>query len=102
MAEATDLKNGNILKNDLIEQLIKYFETDTLLYWDSIGTELRKKQEENWDPALHIFSSKMNLPLLKVTDSLFGLQQDEILTDRLVNFMNELDNFQLAGKKIVS
>lgn len=100
MAEASDLKNGNILKNDLIKDLAKYLETDTLLYWDSFGTDLRLKQEENWGPAINLFSSVMKLPTLKVTDSLFELRQDEILTSSFIKFMNELEVFQLAGKRI--
>lgn len=101
MAEASDLKNGIISKNHLMEQLIKYLETDTLLYWDSIGTDLRLKQQKNWGIALQRFSSMMNLPDLKVTDSLFELQQDEELKSKFVTFMSGQNHFQLAGIKII-
>lgn len=100
MAEASDLKNGNILKNSLMEQLIKYLETDTLLYWDSIGTDLRLKQEKKWGAALQRFSSIMKLPNLQVTDSLFELEQDVEIKTKFISFMNGLDDFKLAGTKI--
>jgi chaperone required for assembly of F1-ATPase len=101
LAEASDLENGNISKNELIKELTKYLETDTLLYWDSVGTDLRLKQEENWGPAIRLFSSVMKLPSLKVTDSLFELRQDENLTSSFIKFMNELELYQLAGTRIV-
>ena len=101
MAEASDLKNEIISKNYLMEQLIKYLETDTLLYWDLNGTDLRLKQEQNWGIALQRFSSMMNLPDLKVTDSLFELQQDVELKSKFITFMNGLNDFQLAGTKII-
>lgn len=102
MAEASDLKNGNILKSNLVEQLVKYLETDTLLYWDSVGTDLRLKQEKKWAAALQRFSSIMKLPNLQVTDSLFVLEQDEEIKSKFISFMNELDDFQLAGTKFFS
>ena len=97
MAEASDLKNEKNFRSDLLEQLIKYLDTDTLLYWDAPRTELRFQQEKEWGVALQRFSSILKLPDFKVTDSLFELEQDEEIKSRLVYFMSRLDDFQLAG-----
>lgn len=91
------MAKGVISRNALQEELIKYLDTDTLLYWEEKGSELRLKQEENWGPALKLFSSKMNLPSLKTTDSLFELNQDGEIEVMFQNWMNNLNNFQLAG-----
>jgi chaperone required for assembly of F1-ATPase len=100
LAEAADLKNGNISNIFLAEQLVKYLETDTILYWDPIGTDLRLKQEKIWGSALKKFSSMMSLPQLQVTDSLFELEQDVEIKSKFTSFVLGLDQFQLAGIQI--
>lgn len=97
MAEASDLSKGIISRSALQEDLIKYLDTDTLLYWEDEGSELRLKQDEYWGPALKLFSSKMNLPSFQITDGLFELRQDEKIESSFKNWMETLNNFQLAG-----
>lgn len=99
LAEATDLKQKNISQEDLKQDILKYLETDTLFYWYYLGSELRLKQEFHWGNALNIFALKMDVPTLKFTDTLFGLQQDNLVVIKFIDFLKELDYFQLASIK---
>lgn len=76
-------------------------DTDTLLYWESsVRGELRLKQEEYWGSALQKFSSKMDLPALKITNSLFYVAQDEKILCEFDTFLSDLNEFQLASNQL--
>lgn len=94
------MKNGIISKASLKEDLGKYLDTDTLLYWESSSNELRLKQEEYWGVALQKFSSKMQIPPMKITDGLFYVAQDEKIRCEFDAFLNGLNEFQLASKQL--
>lgn len=98
MAEASDLKHENISKARIKEELTKFLDTDTLLYWESSGTPLRSKQEKYWGAALKEFSSEMKMPSLQITETLFEVHQDDLIKSRFDKFLSELNYFQLAGK----
>lgn len=81
-----------------MEDLRKYLDTDTLLYWESLGSELRSKQAEHWGTALQKFSTDMQVPALNITDGLFTVTQDEKTLRAFETFLNGLNEFQLASK----
>lgn len=91
------MKNGNISKAVLKADLQKYLDTDTLIYWDPIRSELRKDQEKYWGAALEKLSTKLELPTLNTTDGLLSVAQNQIVTREFATFLNNLNNFQLAS-----
>lgn len=92
------MESLKLQRSDIIEELKKYLETDTLIYWESEGSDLRMKQEKIWGEALDIFSKSLNLPKIRFTDGLFEVQQDYALSLNFTRFLISLNNFQLAGK----
>ena len=101
MAEAPDLSQKKLSQEDSKQDILKYLETDTIFYWDNVGSELRLKQEFHWGNALNIFALKMDVPNLKFTDTLFGLQQNNSVLIKFMDFLKELDYFQLASIRIL-
>lgn len=97
MAEAFDLKQKNISQVDTKQEILKYLETDTLFYWDYVGSEFRLKQELHWGKALKKFSLKMDTATLRFTDTFLSLKQDNAVIIKFFDFLNELDYFQLAS-----
>ena len=93
------MKQGNISKASLKEDLRKYLDTDTLLYWEPLGSDLRLKQEEYWGAALQKFSTKMGMPALNITDDLFIVSQEEHIISEFEAFLNSLCEFQLASNQ---
>jgi chaperone required for assembly of F1-ATPase len=87
------------LKSDLIDELCKYFNTDTLLYWDPEGSELREKQELYWRSALNKFSSHLNIDIIEITDNLFELKSNNYLKSHYIKVLERFDNFQLSGSR---
>ena len=97
MAEANDLKCGNISREILQDELKKYLNTDTLIYWEPKGSELRLNQEKYWGSALTLFSSKMNIPSFQTTDTLLAINQDDMINICFERFLNGLNDYELAS-----
>ena len=97
MAEAYDLKQGNISKASLKEDLRRYLDTDTLLYWNPSDKGLSSRQEELWGVALQKFSTKLQLPTLNITSDLFNMDQDTNIIHSFEAFLNDLNDSQLAS-----
>lgn len=80
------------------EELEKYLDTDTLVYWDEPGTQLRLKQEDSWSQALSSFSKCLGLPSIVHTDGFFAIEQPTEVIQSFQSFLDSLDHHQLASK----
>lgn len=82
----------------MYDDIFKYLTTDTLLFWEEESSLLREWQNDTWAKALLKLSQALKLPPFKVTDGIFQIQQDEKILHELSSFLEELSNYQLAGK----
>lgn len=65
----TALDNPNHLKKlDIINYLLSYAETDTVLFHNEAETDLFKLQTEHWDPLIEWFNKRYDTKLAKTTD----------------------------------
>lgn len=65
----TALDNPNKLtKLDIINYLLSFIETDTILFHNQAETGLYKLQMEHWDPMLEWFNERYNTNLVKTND----------------------------------
>ncbi len=93
----TCIDNPNKLtKERVIEQIIEYLQTDTLLYFDSNSVEkLEKLQETKWRPLVDWFNLKFKDINLKIS---YGLDVTSITDIQNSSFNKYLDkNFNLSS-----
>ncbi|KAG5683267.1 hypothetical protein PVAND_012557 [Polypedilum vanderplanki] len=65
----TAIDNPNHLtKDDIINYLLNYIETDTILFHSESEPDLFKLQQEQWDPIIEWFNERYNTDLKKSVD----------------------------------
>jgi len=82
-------------RQDIIEKMVEFAKTDSLLYWDTHG-ELAQKQEQLWGPILQWANKEINVRC-KTTDSLSVPRQNVCMSDNLRQFLNSLSDKELAA-----
>ena len=90
--------NERLSRSDVYDEVFKYLNTDTLLFWDEESSPLREWQNDVWSEALSKFSQTLNLPQFQITDGLFQLQQDDQISKELYTFLESFSAYELAGK----
>lgn len=100
LTEASDLQSGKLHAETCKEAILKYLETDTLVYWDHAGTNMRKLQDDEWQPALARVSALLQLPAIRFTTSFAPVQQDPALLDKFRAMLDSLTCFELASTPV--
>ncbi|CAE6462478.1 unnamed protein product [Rhizoctonia solani] len=81
---------------DLVAELIKYFDTDTVCFHESHPPALVKLQEEHWNPLLKWTESTYRIKI-KIFDSLLGNTQPEETKKVLINEVSKLGQWEIAA-----
>ncbi|CAE6491476.1 unnamed protein product [Rhizoctonia solani] len=81
---------------DLVAELIKYFDTDTICFHESHPPALVKLQEEHWNPLLKWAESTYNIKI-NIFDSVLGNTQPKETKEVLMNEVNELGQWEMAA-----
>ncbi len=82
-------------REEIIDKLIQFSATDLLLFWGT-NADLAKRQELLWSPVLKWVGQTLANEY-KITHSLDVPGQDEKAGDKLRQFMESLDDKQLAA-----
>ncbi|KAG8691839.1 ATP synthase complex assembly protein atp12 [Ceratobasidium sp. 423] len=83
---------------DLVAGLIKYFDTDTICFHESHPPALVKLQEQHWNPLLKWAGSTYNIKI-NIFDSLLGNTQPKETKEILMNEVNKLGQWEMAGEE---
>lgn len=66
---STAIDNPNRLeKNDLVNYLLNYISTDTVLFQSNAEEDLLKLQEQEWDPVIKWFNQRYETNIIKTLD----------------------------------
>ncbi len=82
-------------RDDIVKRLLKYAETDMLLFWGT-DEKLQKRQEQEWIPVLN-WARKEFGGQYKTTKSLDVQKENLDSGYGLKNFLNKLSDKQLAA-----
>lgn len=83
-------------KENMVEVLLAYVDTDTLCYRASQSQELLKLQKAEWDPILAWAGAKFSA-LWQTTDGVMPLEQPKALHDAIKTYLTEMDDMRLAA-----
>jgi chaperone required for assembly of F1-ATPase len=87
-------------RDNIIEVLLAYVDTDTICYRAS-NPELLERQKKQWDPVLVWAGSKFNA-LWKTVSGVMPLEQPLALHEALREYMNGLDDMALAAASVLA
>lgn len=88
-------------KENIVEILLAYVDTDTLCYRASSALELEKRQKEQWDPVLIWAGAKFNA-LWKTTSGVMPLEQPLALRQALSRYLMAMDDMRLAAASVLA
>ncbi|KAN0063297.1 ATP synthase mitochondrial F1 complex assembly factor 2 [Thecaphora frezii] len=83
-------------RKKICKDLLKYLETDTVLFYESTPDILVRLQSQHWDPLLSWASSRFSVPLSPFT-SLLGNSHDPSVLPTFSSLLDTLDAFELAA-----
>lgn len=81
--------------------LLKYLDTDLICYRTDKPEELRRAQEEAWNPAIDWFEKKFSAPL-KITTGLSALQQSPQAHKAAQDYVQSLPNEHFTILQLVA
>ncbi len=83
-------------KDNIVEVLLAYVDTDTLCYRASAAPELLQRQKEEWDPILTWAGAKFSA-LWQTTSGVMPLEQPAALHSALREYLEGLDDMRLSA-----
>ncbi|MXO84615.1 molecular chaperone [Altererythrobacter aurantiacus] len=83
-------------RDEVIDKLLSYAETDTLCYRAEPGEALFERQEAEWEPVLAAFEKRHAVAFTRISGIVHHAQSEDSLT-RLREALAEEDAFALAG-----
>ncbi len=96
MARALDDFSSPQARLDAIDNLVKFINTDAILYRQPFPDSLVELQRKNWDPILNWAQKHHNVTLEPIS-GLFGKKQSPETIEKLKNICLKMDNFKLAA-----
>ncbi|CAE6435765.1 unnamed protein product [Rhizoctonia solani] len=81
---------------DLLAELIKYFDTDTICFHESRPPALVELQEEHWNPLIKWVESTYKVKI-NIFDSLLGNTQPKETKEVLMDEVNKLGQWETAA-----
>jgi len=84
------------MKNQLIEQICAYAQSDVLCYRVEKPIDLAERQEAEWQPVLDWLSVSRGINL-RVTSGINQVQQDPGVLDLVKSNVSSFDQYQLTG-----
>jgi len=86
--------------DEVARKVLRYGETDTLLYRADPDEPLYARQQEVWEPIVTAFEQRERVELVRVS-GIVHRPQSEASIERLHNRLTALDPFALAGMEIM-
>lgn len=83
-------------KEDVTNMLADYAASDLLCYWAEGPDALIAEQQKIWQPVLEWVSEYFGLPVA-TTSGIMPVAQDPRLRAAMLDELNQLDSFQIAG-----
>lgn len=83
----------------VIEALLKYLETDTILYPDDAPAPLVRLQKEHWDPLRAWLKKDFDVEL-QLAQGFGAVKQTDDNVEKLKKVVEAMDGWELAGKHL--
>eukprot|EP00055_Hartaetosiga_balthica_P018002 m.126722 g.126722 ORF g.126722 m.126722 type:complete len:293 (+) comp9436_c0_seq1:43-921(+) len=94
---ALDNKSG-LTKDERINNLVPFAETDTLSYRNDGITDLHNMQKDEWNPLVDWFAKRYNTDVMTTT-TLFEQQHDQFV-EKVVEELANMNDFSLAATEL--
>lgn len=88
-------------KQDAVDELMRYAETDVLCYRSGDSSELRQRQQQEWDPVLQWSREKLGVNLV-VTEGIMPIPQPEEALVRVRQYLEGQDEFTLSALTLLA
>lgn len=95
-ARAIDGLSNEEQRKEVVNTLLRYFDTDAICYHEEEPRQLRRLQEEHWKPLIDWSRKDMGLDTRLFDSILIGKQSSESKA-RLFSILKEFDQWKLAG-----
>lgn len=83
-------------RKDVINQMVKYFDTDTICYFYDTPQKLMEMQQTHWKPLIESIEKQFGIKIL-TTSGLVALQQPQESKQVLQKHLQSFDNTKLAA-----
>ncbi|KAF9215849.1 ATP synthase complex assembly protein atp12 [Podila verticillata] len=101
VARAIDSFIGNEQgRQDTLNRLIKFLDTDSICYQQDFPESIVKAQEKHWTPILDWVKEEYDLNI-KVSQGITYVQQDEATKDKLREIVGSMNDIELAAKSFL-
>ncbi|KAL1927318.1 hypothetical protein VTP01DRAFT_3947 [Rhizomucor pusillus] len=96
--DALDLKTAEdaSVREQVIDKLMTYFDTDATCYHEDYPETLTKLQDAHWKPLIDWASKTYNVQI-NTTNGIFAVRQPKETRDKLRSIVQEMDPMQLAA-----
>ncbi|OZJ03544.1 hypothetical protein BZG36_04170 [Bifiguratus adelaidae] len=89
-------KGENTLRPQVIDQLMRYLDTDTICYHQDFPENLVQMQETHWKPVIDWVQEQYNVDI-KVTTGLAAVSQSAETKAKLTEVLNDMSALELAA-----
>ena len=89
------------MKNQLIEQICAYAQSDVLCYRVEKPIDLAERQEAEWQPVLDWLSVSRGIDL-RVTSGINHVEQEPVVLELVKSNVSSFDQYQLTGLHAVT
>lgn len=84
------------VREQVIDKLMTYFDTDATCYHEDYPETLTKLQDAHWKPLIDWASKTYNVQI-NTTNGIFAVRQPKETRDKLRSIVQEMDPMQLAA-----
>ncbi|WRT70815.1 uncharacterized protein IL334_007814 [Kwoniella shivajii] len=95
-SRAIDGLGEGAIRSGVIDQMMKYLDTDTILYHSDTPPTLVKMQKQHWDPLFSWLLEEYNVTL-NPAEGFSSPKQSEEVKSKLKNVLEEMDGWELAA-----
>jgi ATP synthase F1 complex assembly factor 2 len=93
---AIDSFSDTEIRQQTINQLLKYIHTDSICYQQDYPQSLQDLQSQHWMPIITWIQSKYNIKV-NVTTGILAIKQSDDLVKKLKDILEHYDDFKLAA-----
>lgn len=95
-SRALDSLQTESARHDLLSQLVKFFNTDTICFHETEPPALVALQKAHWDPLIQWANEKYNVKI-NIFDGILGTSQSNETRDRFLELAKEWDGWKMAA-----
>lgn len=97
VVRALDSFPDKSIRAGVIDNLIRFFKTDTICYMQDEPQTMVDMQNEYWTPLISWCDSKFNLSIATSNNSIMGVTQSQESLDKFKVLLETYDDLTLAG-----